>query len=118
MPRRSRPVDHRGVIPQCQPATVISLLSHRHSQRNINFHAKSNDAIMDTLHKAFFSIFMITWGILMIVNIASICGRTARTFGRLRFWSFIPLWLYGPLVVLNPWWRLGHLDRGHQFLVS
>ncbi|EXK27827.1 hypothetical protein FOMG_15675 [Fusarium oxysporum f. sp. melonis 26406] len=71
---------------------------------------------MDTLHKAFFSIFMITWGILMIVNIASICGRTARTFGRLRFWSFIPLWLYGPLVVLNPWWRLGHLDRGHQFL--
>ncbi|SCV58661.1 uncharacterized protein FFB14_15770 [Fusarium fujikuroi] len=71
---------------------------------------------MDTLHKAFFSIFMITWGILMIVNVASICGRTARTFGRLRFWSLIPLWLYGPLVVLNPWWRLGHLDRGRQFL--
>lgn len=73
---------------------------------------------MDTLHKAFFSIFMITWGILMLVNVASICGRTARTFGRLRFWSIIPLWLYGPLVVLNPWWRLGHLDRGRQFLVS
>ncbi|KLP03778.1 uncharacterized protein Y057_1613 [Fusarium fujikuroi] len=71
---------------------------------------------MDTLHKAFFSIFMIAWGILMIVNVASICGRTARTFGRLRFWSLIPLWLYGPLVVLNPWWRLGHLDRGRQFL--
>ncbi|CZR37513.1 uncharacterized protein FPRO_02226 [Fusarium proliferatum ET1] len=71
---------------------------------------------MDTLHKAFFSIFMITWGILMLVNVASICGRTARTFGRLRFWSLIPLWLYGPLVVLNPWWRLGHLDRGRQFL--
>ncbi|EWG44896.1 hypothetical protein FVEG_05862 [Fusarium verticillioides 7600] len=71
---------------------------------------------MNTLHKAFFSIFMILWGILMFVNVASISGRTARTFGRLRFWSIIPLWLYGPLVVLNPWWRLGHLDRGRQFL--
>ncbi|XEV03038.1 hypothetical protein FSHL1_008325 [Fusarium sambucinum] len=51
---------------------------------------------MDTFHKSFFSIFMIS----------------AARFGILRFWSLIPLWLYGPLVVLNPWWRLGHLNRG------
>ncbi|KAF5673868.1 hypothetical protein FHETE_3255 [Fusarium heterosporum] len=71
---------------------------------------------MDTLHKAFFSIFMIFWFFLMLFCIASICKQTAEKFGRLRFWSLIPLSLYGPLVVLNPWWRLGHLDRGRQFL--
>jgi hypothetical protein len=72
---------------------------------------------MDTLHEAFFSIFMIVWGYLMIYNVGSILRKSAARFSLLRFWSLIPLSLYGPLVVLNPWWRLGHLDRGRQFLV-
>jgi hypothetical protein len=72
---------------------------------------------MDTFHKAFFSIFMILWFFLMIPNIKYVCHKSAEGFGQIRFWSILPLALYGPLVVLNPWWRLGHLDRGHQFLV-
>jgi hypothetical protein len=73
---------------------------------------------MDTLHEAFFSIFMIVWGYLMIAILVVTLRKSAARFGQLRFWSLIPLWLYGPLVVLNPWWRLGHLDRGRQFFVG
>lgn len=53
----------------------------------------------------------------MIPNIRYICDKSAEGFTQIRFWTILPLALYGPLVVLNPWWRLGHLDRGRQFLV-
>ncbi|KAF5021925.1 hypothetical protein F66182_6028 [Fusarium sp. NRRL 66182] len=71
---------------------------------------------MDPFTEAFFSIFMIVWGFLTIGAIKGVCKRSATGFGRLRFWSIIPLAIYGPIVVLNPWWRLGRLSRGYQFL--
>ncbi|WZH40941.1 uncharacterized protein QYS62_001881 [Fusarium acuminatum] len=71
---------------------------------------------MDTFHEAFFIIFVILWFFLMIPSISSICNKSAEGFTKIRFWTILPLAIYGPLVVLNPWWRLGHLDRGRQFL--
>ncbi|CAF3496084.1 unnamed protein product [Fusarium graminearum] len=71
---------------------------------------------MDTLHQACFSIFIIVWAYLTICNLVVLFRKSAVRFSLLRFWSIIPLGLYGPLVVLYPWWRLGHLDRGRQFL--
>lgn len=73
---------------------------------------------MDTFHEAFFIIFIILWFFLMIPIIRCICNKSAEGFTKIRFWSILPLAIYGPLVVLNPWWRLGHLDRRRQFLVG
>ncbi|KAF4471910.1 hypothetical protein FALBO_1171 [Fusarium albosuccineum] len=74
---------------------------------------------MDTFTKAFFSIFMIVWGILSFSAYIHLRRKTAVKFGVLRFWSVVPLALYGPIVVLFPWYYFGpgHLHPGYKFLV-
>ncbi|KAM5359562.1 hypothetical protein ACJZ2D_014370 [Fusarium nematophilum] len=74
---------------------------------------------MDPFTQAFFSIFMIVSGLLLIAAWLSLLLRTSGRFGTIRFWTVIPLAIYGPLVVLYPWWgydRSGRINPGYAFL--
>ncbi|KAF4982822.1 hypothetical protein FZEAL_1614 [Fusarium zealandicum] len=71
---------------------------------------------MDTFTEAFFSIFMIASGVILFASWIAFRVKTTAPFGAIRFLSFIPFALYGPLVVLNPWWNNGHLHAGYRFL--